>query len=109
MASMSFLVYLPPHEAAEKLAERARVLEAQIAAQTAGLAGAATLLPRIHLIESEYLVAMLQAELMWVRGLEEDLRTARLTWEVEQVLADARVDLTRGEPKSKSEKAIHER
>jgi DNA-binding PadR family transcriptional regulator len=95
MASMSFLVYLPAAEAAERLAERARILEAQIAGQTAGLAQAAIFVARIHLIESEYLVAILQAELAWVRGLEEELRTGRLTWDVEQVLAEARADLTR--------------
>lgn len=104
MASMSFLVYLQPDEAAERLRERARVLEAQIAAHTTGLAAAATFLPRIHLIESEYLVAMLQAELTWVQGLEDDLRTERLTWDVDQVLADAKSDLTRSEARLKTER-----
>jgi DNA-binding PadR family transcriptional regulator len=105
MASMSFLVYLPATEAAERLAERARVLEAQITAQTGGLVQVATFLPRIHLIESEYLVAILQAELGWVRGLEEDIRTGRLSWDVEQALAHARADLTRvAEGKSRAER-----
>jgi DNA-binding PadR family transcriptional regulator len=105
MASMSFLVYLPATVAAEKLAERAGVLEAQIRAQAGGLAQAATFLPRIHLIESEYLVAILQAELAWVRGLGEDIRTGRLSWDVEQALAEARADLTRAaEGKSDAER-----
>jgi DNA-binding PadR family transcriptional regulator len=87
MASMSFLVYLPPPAAAERLEERALRLEAEIAAHTAGLAGASTFLPRIHLVESEYLIAMLKAELAWVRGLAHDLRSGSIDWDLDQILA----------------------
>jgi DNA-binding PadR family transcriptional regulator len=105
MASMSFLVYLPPAEAAEKLEERARRLEAEIAARTAGLAGASTFLPRIHLIESEYLVAMLKAELAWVRVLADDLRSGRLGWNLDQILTDAQSERAQaGRPKSNAER-----
>ena len=89
MASMSFLVYLPPTEAAEKLEVRALRLEAEIAAHAAGLAGASAFLPRIHLIESEYLIAMLTAELAWVRGLAHDLRSGSLDWDLDQILSHA--------------------
>ncbi|HKF48800.1 MAG TPA: helix-turn-helix transcriptional regulator [Terracidiphilus sp.] len=105
MASMSFLVYLPPAEAAEKLAERAQVLESQIAAEVANLSRIATFLPRIHLIENQYLTAMLEAELAWVRGLEKDLRAGRLEWNVEQILAETQAERARAaEPKSKAER-----
>jgi DNA-binding PadR family transcriptional regulator len=105
MAAMSFLVYLPPAEAVERLAERAQALEARIAAHSGGLASAATFVSRIHLIESEYLVAILQAELAWVRGLADDIRAGRLTWNLEQILAEAQADRAQAaEPKSKAER-----
>jgi DNA-binding PadR family transcriptional regulator len=89
MASMSFLVYLPPATAAEKLEERARRLEAEIVAHTGGLLAASAFVPRMHLIESEYLIAMLKAELAWVRGLAQDLRSRSLEWDLDQILAHA--------------------
>jgi DNA-binding PadR family transcriptional regulator len=89
LAAMSFLVFLPAREAVEHLAERARALEAQIAALKAGLAGALQYVARIHLVESEYLVAILEAELKWVRGLEDDLRTGRLHWDLNQIFIEA--------------------
>lgn len=89
MTSMSFLVYLPPAEAAEKLESRAQRLEADIAFHTGGLASASAFLPRIHLIENEYLLAMLTAELAWVRGLVQDLRSRSLAWDLDQILAHA--------------------
>jgi DNA-binding PadR family transcriptional regulator len=104
MASMSFLVYLPPAEAAEKLEARAQVLEAEIAAHTAGLAGASTFLPRIHLIESEYLIAMLKAELGWVRGLAADLRTGTLDWDLDQILTHAQSERMQAGAKSNAER-----
>jgi DNA-binding PadR family transcriptional regulator len=105
MAAMSFLVHLPANEAAERLEERARVLEAQIAAYTGGLAQAAAFVPRIHLIESEYLVAILKAELAWVRALAADLQAGRLAWNLEQILTEAQADRTKAaEPKFKAER-----
>jgi DNA-binding PadR family transcriptional regulator len=90
MAAMSFLFHLPADEAADHLAERGRTLEGQIAAQSAGLAGASRHVPRIHLVESEYLLTMLEAELKWVRGLEDDLRQGRLHWNLDTVFAEAK-------------------
>ncbi len=89
MASMSFLVYLPPLEAADKLEARAHHLEADIVFHTGGLLSASAFVPRIHLIESEYLIAMLKAELAWVSGLAQDLRSRSLEWDLEQILAHA--------------------
>jgi DNA-binding PadR family transcriptional regulator len=105
MAAMSFLVHLPAAEAAEKLEDRARALETRTISQAGVLAGASAFLPRIHLIESEYLVAMLKAELAWVRELGEDLRAGRLNWNIEEVLAEAQAERIRADgPKSKAER-----
>ncbi len=89
MAAMSFLVHLPPEEAAARLRERAAALEASIAAREAALAGAAARVTRIHLIESEYLLVMLRAELQWVRTLLEEMNAGRLSWNLEEILRSA--------------------
>ena len=83
MAAMSFLLHLPPEEAALRLAERCKRLQGQIDGLTAGLTAASTHVLRINLVESEYLLGMLKAELDWVRGLEEDVRGGKLSWNTE--------------------------
>jgi DNA-binding PadR family transcriptional regulator len=87
MAAMSFLVHLPSDEAVALLHQRSQILEAEIAARTSGLSAAAPHVPRIHLIESEYLVAILSAELAWVRALEADLHAGKLTWNFDQIVS----------------------
>ncbi|WP_416902582.1 PadR family transcriptional regulator [Micromonospora echinospora] len=77
-AALSFLPILPPEEAARQLARRAEVLAEQIRDRTAILAGAE--LPRLFLVEDEYRLAALRAELAWVNGLVADLAENRLTW-----------------------------
>lgn len=88
MAAMSFLVHLRPGEALHLLLDRARKLDAEIAQTTFGLEAASTHVLRINLVESEYLVAMLKAELAWVRGLAEEIREGKLTWDVQAIFRD---------------------
>ena len=90
MAAMSFLVHLTPAEALPRLEERANYLENEIAARSAGITAASLHVLRINLVESEYLVAMLKAELNWVRGLIEEVSTGKLFWDLKNVLRDAR-------------------
>lgn len=90
MAAMSFLVHLTPEEAVPHLEERARRLSDEIDRIRAGLNYASTFVDRINLVESEYLVAMLAAELAWVRGLEQDIRQGALTWDLQKILDEAR-------------------
>jgi len=89
MVAMSFLVHLSPEEASQMLADRSRVRAGMIDELSAGLANASTFVDRINLVESEYLLAMWKAELAWVRGLEDDLRAERLTWDTEYLLKGA--------------------
>lgn len=77
-AALSFLPILPPDEAARQLTRRADVLAERIRAGEALLT--ATDLPRLFLVEDEYRLAVLRAELTWVRGLVADLTGGRLTW-----------------------------
>jgi DNA-binding PadR family transcriptional regulator len=89
MVAMSFLVHLDPKEAVCRLEERAQRLETEIGQLTAGVAFATAHVARINLIESEYLIAMLKAELGWVRGLESEIREGKLDWNLMAILRDA--------------------
>jgi len=90
MAAISFLVHLTPTEALPRLEDRCRVLQQQIDARSGGIAGASGHVDRINLIESEYLVAMLRAELAWVRSLAAEVRTGKLAWDIKDILKAAR-------------------
>lgn len=83
-AALAFIVVLSPKEALRQLEARLTTLEGQLASNAGATATAlASGLPRLFLIEDEYREAMLRAELGWVRGLVEDLRAKRLTWNQE--------------------------
>ena len=93
MAAMSFLVHLEPDEARQRLEERCRELEQKIGEREGLLALVWKQVPRIHLVESEYLLAMKRAELEWTRRLVEQIRSGELNWNVEQVLREAAAEL----------------
>jgi DNA-binding PadR family transcriptional regulator len=90
MAAMSFLVHLTPAEALPRLEERVRHMADEIAQRSAGLSAASARVLRINLVESEYLIAMLKAELAWVRGLIADIHSGKLAWNLKTVLKEAR-------------------
>jgi DNA-binding PadR family transcriptional regulator len=99
MAAMSFLVHLTPLEALARLMERSQKLEAEIGAVSAGVQAASARVLRINLIESEYLLAMLRAELAWVRTLADDVREGRLDWNLDQILHEINADKSLSETK----------
>jgi DNA-binding PadR family transcriptional regulator len=90
MAAMSFLVHLTPSEALPRLEERATHLANEIAHRTAGISAASAHVLRINLVESEYLIAIMKAELAWVRSLIADISSERLAWDLKTVLKQAR-------------------
>jgi DNA-binding PadR family transcriptional regulator len=90
MAAMSFLVHLTPADAIPRLDERCEHLEKEMLERQTLVKAVSARIPRIHLVESEYLLAMMQAELAWTRGLAADLRSGKLTWDVRQILREAR-------------------
>jgi DNA-binding PadR family transcriptional regulator len=69
VAALSVIAVLPPDEVAGLLAARLRALEDGIARDREGLAQAGQEVPRIFLIESEFELAMGEAQAAWVRGL----------------------------------------
>ena len=87
IAALSVVFGLAPEDARAQLEHRAEGLAAELAETEAEVAGAPPGLPRLFLLEEEYRIAVLRAELAWVRGVIEDLREGRLTWS-EQWLRD---------------------
>jgi len=87
LAAVSFLGCLPPTAAAEALGRRTVALEAWIGALDAA---SRTLvdrldLPRLHVIENELQLAMIRAELEWVRRLIADIAGGTLEWPPEDL------------------------
>jgi DNA-binding PadR family transcriptional regulator len=87
-AALSFLMMLTPDEARAALELRASALRGQLAAITANLAKFAPTLPRVTLMDDEYVQATISAELAWVDGVVADLSSGALSWSYEE-LADA--------------------
>jgi DNA-binding PadR family transcriptional regulator len=102
MGTLSFLVHLPPSVAATQMEARVMALQHQIAALEIGMAQARAFVDRINLIESEYLLAMLKAELGWVCELLLELRNGRFNWDLERILEAVRAVRQKPE-KEKSE------
>ncbi len=90
MAAMSFLVHLSPGEALSRLEERCERLESEMTRYSSELAAASSHVLRINLVESEYLVAMLSAELAWAKGLAADIRGGMLDWNTQAIFKDVR-------------------
>jgi DNA-binding PadR family transcriptional regulator len=91
LAAMSFLVHLDPEEGAQRLTERVQKLQTEVGQLTARLASASVHVARIHLIESEYLLTILKAELGWVKALEKDIQSGKLVWDLKAILREAAV------------------
>jgi DNA-binding PadR family transcriptional regulator len=101
MAAMSFLIHLEPKEGALRLEERADALKTEIAELTTGLAAASTHVSRINLIESEYLLAMLKAELAWVRAMKKEIEEGTLTWDRDMIFRDVHAERNQAGDKEK--------
>ena len=82
-AALAHLPLLTPEDAAAQLEARIAALETDSAAREARIAAIAPTLPRIFLLEEEYLQAVLRTEAAWIRSVVEDLRAGRLTWSAE--------------------------
>ncbi len=78
--ALAFLALLTPSDALHQLGLRSVKLTADLARLEAEVGAVGDALPRLFLIESEYLLTIIRAELAWVRALADDLRAGRLTW-----------------------------
>src|SRR5215469_15592169 len=78
-AGLSLLPVLPPEDAAALLDQRCRHLEMQLSQGRSLLQLAAQRgVPRLNLIEGEYLLAMQEAELAWTRRVAEAITSGTL-------------------------------
>lgn len=78
-AALAEIGVLPPDEVVELLEQRLRILDAELAEGRVALGGLAQGLPRVFLIEMEYHMAMVGAEIEWIRGLLKEIREGTLT------------------------------
>ena len=86
--ALTFANLLDPDEVAELLQRRAIAAEAQLALMNAAMDAALKQsrfqrlhMGRVHLIETEYLIALQRAELDWLRAVVADIREGRLSWD----------------------------
>jgi hypothetical protein len=83
-AALASLMLLAPAEVAAQLSAREAALSAEVDQARAELA-AFPELPRLFRLDDEYLLAVREAELRWVRGVVADLRRGELTWSAEWI------------------------
>jgi len=86
-AALSFAMMLGPEGVLRALERRAVQVADRVAELDASLETYSGTLPRVALIEDEYLRAVSAAELAWLRGLAEELRSGSLTWSEESLAA----------------------
>ncbi|MFN8574079.1 MAG: helix-turn-helix transcriptional regulator [Gemmatimonadaceae bacterium] len=80
-AALSFLYLLEVKVARKELMQRAESLQAKLERWSEVLREHAGSVPRLFLLEVEYLRAVTQADLAFVQGIIEDLERGRLSWD----------------------------
>jgi DNA-binding PadR family transcriptional regulator len=99
-AALSHIMMLTPQEALPLLERRAAALTAIHQGLEAGLA-AAKGLPRVLMLESEYILATATTQLDWIRSVIEDLRNGKLSWsdeELQPLAAESSAQIGTDEP-----------
>jgi DNA-binding PadR family transcriptional regulator len=87
--ALAFMSMMSPADAAERLGQRAVLLEGELASvQTHYDALVKNGLARIALVEFEHMASHLRADLELTRGLLDDIREGRLTWDNPESKAD---------------------
>ncbi|MGA5133549.1 PadR family transcriptional regulator [Streptomyces olivoreticuli] len=88
-AALSFVLMLPPETALALLTERRERLQEQITALDTDLATQAGehRLPRVALLETEYVRAVTHAELQWVTAVTAELADGSFTWNRQELEA----------------------
>ena len=89
-AALSYLPLLDPEVAADALALRLSDRRGALDHLRRELDHVADLLPRIVLIDNEYAIAHLEADVSYLAGLLDDLRSGALTWNRADLLDIAR-------------------
>jgi DNA-binding PadR family transcriptional regulator len=79
-AAVSFLPLLTPEDALSQLELRSQRISDRMADIDDSTKAALAFLPRLFVLENEYMRAMLETELKWVRALIADLKAGTITW-----------------------------
>jgi DNA-binding PadR family transcriptional regulator len=79
-AALSQIALLTPDDVLSQLEKRAEALEQEITDIEEELVSVREFVPRLFLVEMEYLRAIQDTELAWVQSLIHDLRSGKLTW-----------------------------
>jgi DNA-binding PadR family transcriptional regulator len=88
-AALSFAMVLGPGELAGELARRLAAVQARLAQLDSQLQDYRETVPRIALIETEYQRAVVHAEVRWLSSVIDDLQSGKLTWDHDQIAAQA--------------------
>ncbi|MGH3815092.1 MAG: PadR family transcriptional regulator [Pseudonocardiaceae bacterium] len=83
-AALAFLGLFSCADVLRQLQARASALEHRLAETAEAISDSS--LPRVFLIEEEYLRAMTMAELRWVRSITDELESGELHWDTEELL-----------------------
>jgi DNA-binding PadR family transcriptional regulator len=86
-AILSFLEHLTPAEALLGLRKRIQALDAEEKRLDRDYEEGLKLVPRLFLVENEYLKAVCRAEKIWVESLVSDIEAGRLVWSAESIKA----------------------
>ncbi|WP_214326172.1 PadR family transcriptional regulator [Nonomuraea sediminis] len=90
-AALSNMMLLTPEETIGVLERREQAISRSLAELESGLAEAENV-PRVAVLESEYLRAMARTEAQWLRAVIDDIRRGRLSWSLEELEAVAGPD-----------------
>jgi DNA-binding PadR family transcriptional regulator len=90
-AALSFIMGLTPDEALAVLERRRALLRDKLASLERAIPDdTKPLPPPVTLLDGEYLCMITSAELAWVSGVIQDLRSGKLTWSYEELAESAR-------------------
>jgi DNA-binding PadR family transcriptional regulator len=93
-AALSFAMLLPPEQVLAVLQQRAAILRENLTRLQENLDAHSAALPRVTLLDDEYLRDLTAAELRWVSGVLDDLGAGTLTWSQEELARMATDELT---------------
>jgi len=84
-AAIAALPVLMPDGARAALERRATAIADEVTGYEEQLSAMAAYLPRVVLLEEEYILAVRRAELDWIRSVVADLQAGSLTWDFEEM------------------------
>jgi hypothetical protein len=84
---LSFLEHLTPADALVALRKRIETLDAEETRLGRDYEEFLKQVPRLFLVENEYLIAICRAERVWVESIVSDIESGRLVWSAESIKA----------------------